>query len=800
MAECSDQPRKVDILPVALGEYLRELEDVDWYILGTHLGLKQSELREIQVDHQNNTGRMRLAMLDKWFSKEENPSWEKIIAALEEMHETSLARRLNSKYLHKKYLTDSLALETEGQQTTPETELKVHRNDRVSRELDSLKENYLRLKISAETALEKAKPSPRQLRRFSQEYLTNQVLETVKELFDCIGEFCFLDYALLENTISFFLKEAQTIVSDLSDYIQKLTQFKSSTTLREFMDNIEKAHKSIATKEGTRFGTVTLRLVGGWLEKTMQDLDKLLKEVFQDKKSILAHLRITRGSVLITYLAPQSEVDALIENAQLKHSFMPQVGVCGLRIGLTPAIIDKTETEVMHFSFESSLISAVKNDDIDVVTFLLDIDTNPDATDDEGQTALMVGSASGRDKAVSLLLNAKADPNFQRHDGVTPLYKAAQKGHSDVVSILLRASANINILTNDGNTPLHIARKNGHADVVSTLQISEGATAKPKTETYPSLTVKLDEDNYFQHPVTKPQIVTFKKPGSGRTSPLASAVSKLLQHPVTKPQIVIFGKPGSGRTSLASAIAGIDTDNINSTSEWDSGIKSTTEGVSHFDKGNVNILDTMGSMTKHTCDILNDLVKHERLQLIIVCIDMFEKLDWSTLEPLSLLHCQCYGVWSRTVIALTKADRYEEHKWLSKSLKNKFAEELTKRKDTLKRIFTNQALPCCYIGMTEEYFDRLNIPIIPTSELNKHALDRMEKVGYGYWFDTLLVECCQRADHGLRLHRDRLSQLPSGLPKRSRFDFIPNLLRWQLYCTKVITMPRFETLHEDFYT
>ena len=50
---------------------------------------------EIQLDHQNITGRMRIAMLDKWFSKEENPSWEKIIAALEEMHETSLASRLN---------------------------------------------------------------------------------------------------------------------------------------------------------------------------------------------------------------------------------------------------------------------------------------------------------------------------------------------------------------------------------------------------------------------------------------------------------------------------------------------------------------------------------------------------------------------------------------------------------------------------------------------------------------------------------------------------------------------------------
>ena len=276
MAECcSDQPLKVDILPIALGEFLRELEDVDWYILGRHLELSQSELSEIELNHQNNTGRMRIAMFDRWLRKEENPSWEKIIAALKEMHENKLASRLMMKYLHQ--TAGPLAHDTaEDQQVTLETdlELKIHRNDQVSRELESLKDNYLQLKISAETALEMVKPSLLQLRRFSREYLTNQVVETVEELFDCIGEFCFLDYTLLENTIDFFLKEEQAIVSDLSDYIQKLTQFKSSTILQKLMDNIEEAHKS---EKGTRSDTVTLRLVGGWLEKEMQDLDQLLK-------------------------------------------------------------------------------------------------------------------------------------------------------------------------------------------------------------------------------------------------------------------------------------------------------------------------------------------------------------------------------------------------------------------------------------------------------------------------------------------------------------------------------------------
>ena len=775
---CSDPPLKVDVLPVVLGEFLRELKDVDWFILGTHLGLSQSELREIEHNNHNNTGRMRIAMFDIWLRKENNPPWEKIIPALEEMDETSLASRLNSKYLHKK---DEIApfpqeIHVEDQQAMPETELKIDRYDQVGRELESLKKNYLRLRISAEKALlEEVKPSLLELSRFSQEYLSNRV-ETVKELFDCIGEFCFLDYTLLENTIDFFLKEPQAVVSDLSDYIQQLTEFKSSTTLEEFKDNIEKAHKSIATKEGTKSGTVTLRLVGGWLEKTMQDLDKLLKVVFQDKKSILAHLEITIGSVLMTYLVPQSEVDALIKNAQPKLSFMPQVGVCGLHIGLTQTIIDKTENEVTHFSFESSLISAVKNDDIDVVTFLLDINTNPDATDGEGQTALMVGSAFGRDKAVRLLLNAKADPNFQRHDSVTPLYKAAQNGHSNVVDILLRANANCDIVTDDGTTPLDIARQNGHSNVVSTLQnfcISERATAKP-LHFLPGKEI-CDRQQIFED---------------------APSIS-----------IIMFGNSRSAKTSLISDISGTYSEVRMDPST------SQLRVCIQTGQGSVNLF-VMSTLFTDDNLIIDQLFDSK--MVVIVCISMHDRIDSSILESLALLHRK-FGLdfWFRVVVALTKADRYEEHKWSNSRfitkqfLKDKFASELEEWKTTFREIITattvDQVEPSCHIGMTEEEFDDLQISIIPTSQLNQQALERMEQVGHGYWFDILLIKCCQRLQgSGLQIHRERLSQLPPELvlkeigedmhkeilSKRSRFT--PNYFRWQSYCTSVKTMPRFE--------
>ena len=411
-------------------------------------------------------------MLDKWLRKED-PSWAKMIVALEEMSETKLASRLRKEYLQQQRQDENPTSEKliNEQATNRVSELKLDRKDQVSKELEDLKERYYHLVSNAESALEAAKPTPQQLKRFSQIYTTDQVVTTIDELFNCLEKFCFLDYALLERIISVFLKESQSVVCDLSDYTQQLSKFKNSTTLNEFVESIERAHTSLTTKEGTGVCTVTLRLVGGWLEKTMKDLDRLLKEIFQDKASILAHLKIVRGSVIIKYFAPQSEAGSLIDLAKTKGLFMARVGVLNVQI-IQPVHVHRVNInieEATHFSFESSLIEAVVDNKVDLLTFLLDINTSPDATDSNGQTALMHGSYYGRDKVVSLLLKAKANPNLQSDSGITALLITAREGHSHVVSILLKAKANPDLHDDHGITPLHIAACNGNYDIVTIL-------------------------------------------------------------------------------------------------------------------------------------------------------------------------------------------------------------------------------------------------------------------------------------------------------------------------------------------
>ena len=375
---------KHEVKTLETGLLVRELRDVEWDTLGRCLGLSKGEIKEVEGNYQN-TGRRRIEMFDKWLSKEENPSWEKMIAALEDMSENNIASQLRKKYVYQQQPRDESQTDspkvTDDQQEMEKVVLEVDKQDQVARELESLEKKYLRLVIDARSTMEAANLSVIELESFSQFYL--------KELFQLIKPFCFLDYSLLETAITFLIDPAHKLVVDLSEYVKQLTNFKKSTTIKYFMQSIENAHKSLTTRQETGACTVTLHLVGGWLSKTMDDLDKLLKEIFRDKSSILTHIRIIKGSIIVKYLAPQSEADSLVKIAQTKLSFMPQVGVCGLDIGQRTVI---SEVTAHNFSFQSSLVKAVMDNNINLLTFLININISPDATNDQGQTALLHGS------------------------------------------------------------------------------------------------------------------------------------------------------------------------------------------------------------------------------------------------------------------------------------------------------------------------------------------------------------------------------------------------------------------------
>ena len=471
-------PASTDVMAVRLSEsddegenvltfhlLVQELKVARWHTLGIQLGMTEDEIKEIEQDHPGDTARRRTAMLDKWLKKQTSPSWESIIEALENMSEKRLANKLRNKYMSpslrpSKQPAQADVCLAETQPTSSNILLEVDRSDPIPVDMEELRDLYYELVTETEKDLENANLSSRDIKRFSQVHMTDEV-STVEELFDQLKPFFFLDYALLEKIIKVLLKQKQSVVNKIDDYIRQLKQFKKSTTLQKFIEKIETAQNA-----SPQICTVTLQLVGGWLPKTISDLEKLLKEIFRNKAAILTRLKIVRKCVLVTYLVQRSEAVSLIEAARPKISFMKKVGVCVLQVGDT--VVTSTQSETSDFSFESSLIRSVKDNDIDVLSFLLDINTSPDATDDKGLTGLLWASHLGRRKATKLLLKANANSNLCR-DGVTPLFMASQNGYSNIVCFILNANADPNLHSIDGVTPLFIASQNGHSDIVSFL-------------------------------------------------------------------------------------------------------------------------------------------------------------------------------------------------------------------------------------------------------------------------------------------------------------------------------------------
>ena len=242
---------------------MRELCKVtEWDVLGIYLGLDESEITEIERDHQSNA-RRRIAMLAKWMEKDVDASWEKVIEALKCLSQIRLANQLKEKYCTSESNPPAIAADPKPAEPSPEKELTINRKDFL--EMETLGDSYLLLVMEAESAVEESNPPMKKLKRFSQCFMSKEIL-TVDELFDQLKPFYFLEYIMLEKIVKFFLPRAHSIADDLRDYLQQLDCFKTSTTIRQFMESIEQAQQSHSTtSERPGLCTVKLRLVGASL-------------------------------------------------------------------------------------------------------------------------------------------------------------------------------------------------------------------------------------------------------------------------------------------------------------------------------------------------------------------------------------------------------------------------------------------------------------------------------------------------------------------------------------------------------
>ena len=220
------------VQPLDHSVLVQELNGVRWDTLGINLGLSVEEIQEIDLDHQT-TSRRRSEMLNKWLKKELNPTWLMVVDALEKMSENRLANRLRNAYVAASPAHTPSA-------SSEELELTIGRNDEIARAIEDLRYEYFTLIRETESAVEKLSPSFKDLKRFSQIYIGNEV-STVDELFDQLKPFNLLEYALLQTIVKVFLLAPNTVDDKISDYVKHLENFKTSTTISQFVESIEQA-------------------------------------------------------------------------------------------------------------------------------------------------------------------------------------------------------------------------------------------------------------------------------------------------------------------------------------------------------------------------------------------------------------------------------------------------------------------------------------------------------------------------------------------------------------------------------
>jgi ankyrin repeat protein len=130
--------------------------------------------------------------------------------------------------------------------------------------------------------------------------------------------------------------------------------------------------------------------------------------------------------------------------------------------------------EVAAYSANNAqgLITAVQNDDIEKVGWLLEVGADPNTKDPQsGLNVLMMAACKGSSYLVSLLLEHAADVNVtDDRAGCTALHKACQGGNVDVCRQLLDAGAFVDSVSSaTGHTPLMDALWFKHPNIVQLL-------------------------------------------------------------------------------------------------------------------------------------------------------------------------------------------------------------------------------------------------------------------------------------------------------------------------------------------
>jgi len=128
----------------------------------------------------------------------------------------------------------------------------------------------------------------------------------------------------------------------------------------------------------------------------------------------------------------------------------------------------------------SSVADAAMNQDRDTVRSLVAQNTDVNAPQPDGTTALTWAARANDAELVDLLLAAGANVKAANRDGATALYQASENGNAAIIERLLKAGADVNgTFLSTGETPLMEAARTGSIEALKVL-VDHGADVNAK--------------------------------------------------------------------------------------------------------------------------------------------------------------------------------------------------------------------------------------------------------------------------------------------------------------------------------
>ena len=454
-------------------ELIHELAAISdqWIELGIHLNIPVPTIKKIECD-TIRLERRQAKLFQYWVKHETNPTWQKVVDALETIGEVQLASKLTEKHKLKATVVKSVLVQTENGASNPSEDfvgnvvVKVTDKSDIARKLNDIENEFVELESGILGAIiEMAFPLSR-LRLVADSMLVSREdfskCSNLYDIFKVLKQYySFLNIKKLEKLNSIVLSGLKS--TEISQYIERLEEFKSSCTIKDFMDDISAKAKQV-TLNG-KFQIVTLQLVE-WEEMTMHNLEQLLHYLFKNNADLFNHIRIEPGSVHVSWLVPSVIVPDVHSQAKEKTVFLHQMGVQKVEVGEHTIFTYQDGVSVQMdstvFNFPSLLLNATEDGCTEILDFLLHSSVDVNYSDHEGWSALLVASKCKKLDIAELLLCRKANVNHKNNDGDTAIIMASEIGHVAMVKLCLEHGANPNIENENQSTSLVLTIVNFH--------------------------------------------------------------------------------------------------------------------------------------------------------------------------------------------------------------------------------------------------------------------------------------------------------------------------------------------------